>query len=184
MLKNLSRKEECFMLLSEELAFQEIMKSYTEPLLKIAYLYVKDWQVAEDIVQDTFLSYYEKFEQFEERSSLKTYLVRITINKCKDYLKSWRYRKLFLTNRFSLTKKEQAHLVQQEERLDIANAVLNLPLHLREVVIHYYYEELSILEISTILSLSDNTVKTRLRRARQLLKEQLSMDEWEVLSNE
>lgn len=145
---------------------------------------MKDWQVAEDIVQDTFLSYYMKFEQFEERASLKTYLVRIVINKCKDYLKSWKYRKLLLTNQFFTLKKDRAHVIQQEERLDIANAVLNLPIPLREVIIHYYYEELSVLEVATILSLFDNTVKTRLRRARHLLKQRLTVAEWEVLSNE
>ena len=76
------------MLLSEQRAFHAAMVEHTDYLLRIAYLYVKDWQSAEDIVQDTFLTYYAKFEQFAERSSLKTYLVRITINKCKDYLKS------------------------------------------------------------------------------------------------
>lgn len=172
------------MMHSDEQAFREVMENYSDYLLRIAYLYIKDWQVAEDIVQETFLSYYVKFEQFEERASLKTYLVRIVINKCKDYLKSWKYRKLTLTNQFFGTKKDAATAIQNEERLDIANAVLSLPIHLREVIIHYYYEELSVLEVASLLSLSDNTVKTRLRRARQLLKEQLSQDEWEVLSHE
>ena len=76
------------MMLSDEQAFQESMQIHSDYLLRIAYLYVKDWQVAEDIIQDAFLSYYVKFEQFEERASLKSYLVRIVINKCKDYLKS------------------------------------------------------------------------------------------------
>lgn len=172
------------MLNSEEHAFKEIMETYSDYLLRIAYLYVKDWQVAEDIVQDTFLSYYVRFEQFEERASLKTYLVRIAINKCKDYLKSWKYRKLSLTNQFFGGKNDHAHAIEQQERLDIANAVLSLPITLREVTIHYYYEELSVLEVAELLSLSDNTVKTRLRRARHLLKEQLVQDEWEVLSHE
>ena len=153
-------------------------------MLRIAYLYVQDWLTAEDIVQDTFISYYSKYEQFKERSSLKTYLIRITINKCKDYLKSWRYRKQVLTNQFFLSKKDPPRLTQKEEQLDIANAILALPLHLREVIIHYYYNELSIVEVGELLALSDNTVKTRLRRARQLLKEQLASDEWEVLSYE
>lgn len=172
------------MMLSDERAFREAMEAYSDYLLRIAYLYVQDWQIAEDIVQDTFLSYYVKFEQFEERASLKTYLVRIVINKCKDYLKSWKYRKLTLTNQFFSAKKDTGTAIQNEERLDIADAVLSLPIHLREVIIHFYYEELSVLEVAALLSVSDNTVKTRLRRARQLLKEQLSQDEWEVLTHE
>ncbi|WP_206711511.1 sigma-70 family RNA polymerase sigma factor [Peribacillus faecalis] len=167
---------------SDERIFDEIVAGQTEYLLRIAYLYVKDWQAAEDIVQDVFLTYYEKFEQFEAKSSLKTYLVRMTINKCKDYLKSWRYRKNVLTNQFFQAKKDREALLEQTERLDIANAVLKLPLHLREVIIHYYYNELPVLEVAQLLSLSDNTVKTRLRRARQVLKNQLPSTEWEVLS--
>ena len=127
------------MLLSDEQAFKDIMHIYSDDLLRLAHLYIKDWQVAEDIVQDTFLAYYEKFEQFEQRATLKTYLVRITINKCKDYLKSWKYRKLSLTNHFFGGKKDQTYSIQEEERLDIAKAVLALPFHLREVIIHYYY---------------------------------------------
>lgn len=172
------------MMLSDEQAFQESMQIHSDYLLRIAYLYVKDWQVAEDIVQDTFLTYYVKFEQFEERASLKTYLVRIVINKCKDYLKSWAYRKQQLTNRFFQTKIDPQKVLQQAERLDIAEAILQLPIPLREVIIHYYYDELSVLEVSALLGISDNTVKTRMRRARQLLKESLAEDEWEVLSNE
>jgi len=172
------------MLDSQELAFQQAVEEHTEYLLKIAFLYVKDWPTAEDIVQEVFLTYYEKFEQFEKRSSLKTYLIRMTINKCKDYLKSWRYRKQSLTTNFFMSKQDRRRVVEYAERLDIANAVLDLPIHLREVVIHYYYEEQSVLEVAQLLSVSDNTVKTRLRRARQLLKEKLSSDEWEVLSNE
>ena len=171
------------MLLSQERAFNEAVNEHTDYLLRLCYMYVKDWQASEDIVQDVFLTYYAKFEQFEERSSLKTYLVRIAINKCKDYLKSWRYRKMTLTNQFFGAKKDRQNYEENDERLEIANAVLKLPIHLREVIIHYYYEELSVLEVSTLLNLSDNTVKTRLRRARQLLKEQLINDEWEVLSN-
>lgn len=172
------------MMLSDEQAFQESMQIHSDYLLRIAYLYVKDWQVAEDIVQDTFLTYYVKFEQFEERASLKTYLVRIVINKCKDYLKSWAYRKQQLTNRFFQTKTDPQKVLQQAERLDIAEAILQLPIPLREVIIHYYYDELSVLEVAALLGISDNTVKTRMRRARQLLKESLAEDEWEVLSNE
>lgn len=172
------------MLLSDERAFQEVVHAHADYLLRLAYLYVKDWQAAEDIVQDTFLSYYAKFEQFEERASLKTYLTRITINKCKDYLKSWRYRKLTLTNQFFGGRKDRESLVEETEKLDIAEAVLSLPIQLREVIIHYYYEELSVLEVASLLGIPDNTVKTRLRRARQLLKNKLSAEEWEVLSNE
>ena len=89
----------------EERQFQEIMQEHTDYLLRLAYLYVKEWPAAEDIVQDVFLSYYQKFEQFEERASPKTYLAKMTINRSKDYLKSWRYRTQMLTNSFKAPSK-------------------------------------------------------------------------------
>lgn len=172
----------CFL---EEQRFQLVMQEHSEYLLKLAYLYVKDWPAAEDIVQEVFLSFYRKFEQFEERSSLKTYLAKMTINRCKDYLKSWRYRKHMLTNTFlNPAKMERNKVVEQDEKLEIALAVLQLPLKYREVIIYYYFEELSVIEVSQILSISDNTVKTRLRKARTLLKARLKQDDWEVLANE
>jgi len=170
--------------LTEE-KFQLVMQEHTDYLLRLAYLYVKDWPASEDIVQDVFLSYYKKFEQFDERSTLKTYLAKMTINKCKDYLKSWRYRKQVLTNSFSNpVKKARNRLVEEDEKLELADAVFKLPLKYREVIIYYYFEELSVLEVAHILSISDNTVKTRLRKSRCLLKDQLTGQQWEVLLHE
>ena len=170
--------------LTEE-KFQLVMQEHTDYLLRLAYLYVKDWPASEDIVQDVFLSYYKKFEQFDERSTLKTYLAKMTINKCKDYLKSWHYRKQVLTNSFSNpVKKARNRLVEEDEKLELADAVFKLPLKYREVIIYYYFEELSVLEVAHILSISDNTVKTRLRKSRCLLKDQLTGQQWEVLLHE
>ncbi|WP_342541744.1 sigma-70 family RNA polymerase sigma factor [Paenisporosarcina sp. FSL H8-0542] len=169
----------------EEHEFQQVMQEHTDYLLRLAYLYVKDWPAAEDTVQDVLLKFYLEFGQFEKRSSLKTYLTRMTINKCKDYLKSWRYRKQVLTNSFSYqAKKARNSFIEQDEKLELADAVLQLPLKYREVIIYYYFEELSVLDVAQILSVSDNTVKTRLRKARALLKEQLKHNQWEVLLHE
>jgi len=169
----------------EEQLFQETMQEYTDYLLRLAFLYVKEWQAAEDIVQEVFLTYYQKFEQFEERATLKTYLAKMTINRSKDYLKSWRYRTQMLTNSFKApSKKTKNRMVEKDEKLELAEAVLQLPLKYREVIIHYYFEEYSVLEVSQLLTISDNTVKTRLRKARSLLKEQLKYGEWEVLVHE
>lgn len=169
----------------QEHEFQKVMKEHSDYLLRLAYMYVRDWPAAEDIVQDVFIKFYKGFEQFEGRSSLKTYLVRMTINKCKDYIRSWQYRKHVLTNSFSnQTKKVRNQLVEDDEKLELADAVLNLPLKYREVIIYYYYEEISVLEVAQLLSISDNTVKTRLRKARALLREKLKNEQWEVLLNE
>ncbi|MFC4353524.1 sigma-70 family RNA polymerase sigma factor [Chryseomicrobium palamuruense] len=168
-----------------EQKFQQIMQDHTEYLLSLAFLYLKDWPAAEDIVQEVFLKFYQTHEQFEERSSVKTYLAKMTINKCKDYLKSGRYRKHVLTNHFlHPVVKSRNRFVEADERLELADAVLELSLHYREVIVHYYFEELSVIEVAEILSIPQNTVKTRLRKARALLKEKIHPTEWEVLLHE
>lgn len=171
--------------LDSEQRFQQIMQDHTEYLLRLAFLYLKDWPAAEDTVQEVFLKFYQTHEQFEERSSVKTYLAKMTINKCKDYLKSWRYRKHVLTNQFlHPVVKNRNRFVEEDERLELADAVLELSIHYREVIVHYYFEELSVIEVAEILSIPQNTVKTRLRKARSLLKEKIHPTEWEVLLHE
>lgn len=168
-----------------EIEFQKLMIDHTDYLLKIAFLYVKDWQAAEDIVQDVFITFYQKSSQYEGRSSIKTYLTKMTINRCKDYLKSWRFRMQVVTTRFTNAfHLERNRVIEQDEKIQLADAVLKLPIKYREVIIHYYFEELLIVDIAQLLNLSENTVKTRLRKARTLLKDELKLYEWEVLLHE
>ena len=110
----------------------------------------------------------------------------MTVNKSKDYLKSWSYRKVQLQNKlFSpAAKRNLDELVKRDEEAIIGEAILELPLKQREVLIYFYFEEMTITEIAHILSIPDSTVKTRLRRGRELLRNQLKGIEWEGLLNE
>ena len=168
----------------EDVKFQAIIHEHNDYLLQLSYLYVKDWNAAEDIVQEVFIQYWLKSEQFRAQSSLKTYLTRMAINRCKDYLKSWRYRTQVLTNVFTDIIRPKNQLVLQDEQLIVANAVLSLSIKFREVIILYYFKELTIVEIAMILNTTESTVKYRLKKAKGRLKEMLSAQQWEVLTNE
>ena len=158
---------------------EEVMREHTKHLLRLAYFYTKNRQSAEDIVQDVFITFYHS--NYAEDGKMRAYLSRMTINKCKDYLKSWHYRRMQLHDFFEQkeTKKKDA-LVVNDERATIGEAILSLKLLYREPIILYYYEELTLIEISNVLQLPINTVKTRLKRAKEQLKPMLE-DEWEVL---
>lgn len=163
---------------------EEQMDLYSDYLLKLAYVYVKDRQIAEDIVQEVFIQFYFS-NQYEEQGKLKSYLTTATVNRCKNYLKSWAYRKMQLKESFSSGKAErQDALVQNEERSEISRAIFSLAVDYRAVLFLYYYEEKRVRDIAGNLGLPENTVKTRLRKARQLLKEKLPNEEWEVLRDE
>ncbi|MEO4051855.1 sigma-70 family RNA polymerase sigma factor [Solibacillus sp. CAU 1738] len=166
---------------------QKVMNDYGEYCIRVAYLYVKDWAAAEEIVQDVFLAYYNNHSRFEGKSTLKTYLVKITVHKSHDYLRSWRAKKRRLLQPFQMTTTApsiERQAVLAHEKSELIEALLELAMHYREVLILYYYEELKIRDIAALLECSENTVKTRLKRGREQLKEKLETSEWEVLLHE
>ncbi|MCT6940764.1 MAG: sigma-70 family RNA polymerase sigma factor [Metasolibacillus sp.] len=165
---------------------KEIMNLYTESLIRLAYYYVKDCQAAEDIVQEVFIKMYHHQDKYEERGELKAFLYKMTANKSKDYLKSWSYRKVQLQNKiFPFDSKiDLDELVRKEEETIVGEAILELPLKQREVLIYFYFNEMNIKDIASILTIPESTVKTRLRRGKELLKNKLKDIQWEVLLNE
>lgn len=108
------------------------------------------------------------------------------INKSKDYLKSGNYRKMQLQNKiFSpVGKRNPDELVKKDEQTIIGEAILELPLKQQEVLIYYYFNEMTITEVAHILAIPESTVKTRLRSGKELLRVQLKGIEWEVLLSE
>ncbi|MGY3715801.1 sigma-70 family RNA polymerase sigma factor [Sutcliffiella cohnii] len=161
--------------------FERIMDEYGDRLTKLSYNYTKDWSLAEDIVQDVFITCYKKYENIDEIVSLKSWIFRITINKCKDLLKSSLFKRIvmnstFLTQIKSLELTPESFILKRSEEAFLSTCVLALPIKYREVITLYYYEEFSIEEISEILQINRNTIKTRLNRARMKLK--VMMERW------
>ncbi|WP_010648762.1 sigma-70 family RNA polymerase sigma factor [Oceanobacillus massiliensis] len=159
----------------KEDTLEEIMIEHGSDLVRLAYNYVKDKETAKDMVQNTFIKCYENLDEFRYDSSIKTWLYRITINQCKDYLRSWHYRKVqtkeVLDNAIKpllLTPEDKA--IRKSEQEKIKDFIFSLPKNYREVIFLYYYKSLSIGEIAEVAELNTNTVKTRLRRAKQKLK--------------
>ncbi|SIA97522.1 RNA polymerase sigma factor, sigma-70 family [Mycobacteroides abscessus subsp. abscessus] len=110
---------------------------------------------------------------FEKRSSLKTWLYRITVNQCKDYLKSYYIRKIFLTDDTKEQTTEQTPETITLRKLNdqgIVDHIMSLPKKYREVLILRFIHELESKEIAEILSVPLDTVKTRIRRAKDKLR--------------
>src|SRR6185437_6142063 len=103
---------------------EELMFQYTEFLIRIAYGYVKDLQASEDIVQEVFIKFYHNPNYYEERGELKAFLTKMTVNKSKDYLKSWTYKKVQLQNKFfsPAGKRNADELVRKDEQAIIGEA--------------------------------------------------------------
>lgn len=166
------------LLSDREQVIDELMHEYSDAILHLVYTYVKNRTTAEDLTQEIFIKCYEKLGQFNQRSSIKTWIYRIASNYCKDYLRSWHYRKITLNEKIldyipSKSKHVEEEIITKNEENSLTNAVINLPIKYREVVYLHYYEELSLSEISKVTSVNINTLKTRLKRAKELLKEKM-----------
>ncbi len=109
---------------------RELMFQYTELLIRIAYGYVKDTHTAEDIVQEVFIKFYHQQENYEERGEVKAFLIKMTVNKSKDYLKSWTYKKILIKNKFfpPAGKRYADELVRKDEQTIVEDAIRTLPL--------------------------------------------------------
>jgi len=156
---------------------QELSLHYLT-LIKLAFIYVKNKEVAEDIVQDVCVRAIENKDRFRGDATYKTYLMKMTINRSYDYLRSWTYRqqsvKSFVHQLFNSESAEH-QLLKRDERAKLGYEVLQLKPKYREVLVLYYYEEYKIHEIAALLEVSENTVKTRLKRAREQMKQTLDM---------
>lgn len=169
-----------------DMRFREIMEQHAERLIRVAYYYTKDLAIAEDIVQDVFLKFYQNQQKYTEQGELKAYLSRLTINQSKDYLKSWNYRKMRFQQKWvtPVDENHSAEFVRKDEEALIGAAIMQLSMKQREVLAYYYFEEMTIVQISEILQIPQSTVKTRLRRSKELLRPKLEGIEWEVLLHE
>lgn len=157
---------------SEEcLDLEHLMRTYGNDVLRMAYSYVKDYDTAEDIFQEVFIKVNANLNEFRGESSIKTWLLRITVNACKDYLKSAYNRRVTM---FSEEEEESIRAEDTIEKIErrqdgeqIRRALLLLPEKYREVLLCLYFEERSVAETAKVLGISEGTVKSRLSRARE-----------------
>jgi len=156
----------------QEDAFRHMMLLYGNKLLGTCYLILRDRGEAEDVVQETFVRVFKSIKSFNRKSSLYTWIYRIAINLSRDTLRKRSYdlslNEELIDDSDSLNQLEQKlHL----EELKIGLERLN-PIY-REVLVLFYYQDLSIAQISELLKEKEGTIKSRLSRARRILGEEM-----------
>ena len=152
----------------ERSVFQATVGQYQDMVYRVALHQFGVLQDAEDAVQEVFLRLYTEEKLFESGEHLRRWLIRVTLNVCRDTLKSpWRKRRVPLD-----TVPDQPVFYKPEER-ELYQAVMALPEKYRVTLYLFYYEELSTKEIAELLGLRQTAVTTRLSRGRELLKKRL-----------
>ena len=159
----------------KDFLLEKMMIEYGDELVRLAFSYVKDTEIAKDMVQNTFIKCYKNVDTFRYDAHIKTWLYRIAINECKDYLKSWNYKMVQVKSFINETAKSilpstERTVIDKYNNEEIKDTIFSLPKVYREVVYLYYYESLKTDEIAEVLDIPMNTVKTRLRRAKQRLE--------------
>lgn len=157
-----------------------LMREYGTKVLRLVYLFIKDRSLAEDITQDVFVKVYRHLPDFRYESSIQTWLYKIAVNECKAHMRKWSIRHIFPKARIERVSEQsvEAQIVGASERERLIAHVWGLPPAHRQIIALHYYEELEISEIASILGIREGAVRTRLHRARQLLRQ--SMDRGEA----
>lgn len=144
------------------------VERYADTVKRLCMIHLKNTADTEDIFQTVFLKYALSSAEFESREHEKAWFIRVTINACKDLLKSF-----FRSRTVSLEELAELPAEISEDKRYVLEAVLSLPDKYREVVYLHYYEDYSAPEIGRILGKNVNSVYTLLNRARQRLREKL-----------
>ncbi len=150
---------------------ERLMDAHGAEIVRLCYLYMKEYSLAEDAAQEAFIRAYRGLPGFRGESSEKTWLTRIAINICKNMLRS-PWRRLMDWRIMPERLPEPACELEPRDQ-GVLREVLRLPQRQREVILLYYYQEMKVREIAALLKIPQATVSTRLARARAKLKERL-----------
>lgn len=148
--------------------FTEMALKYSDSIFRIAFNYCKSRADADDIVQNVLLKFYKETKSFESEEHIRNWLIRVAINESKKLLIS-----PFKKRTVSIDELEEKTVFDNTDQSALYDTVMALPQKYRIVIYLFYYEEYSVEEISKMLNVNSSTVRTRLSRARNRLKEQL-----------
>jgi len=172
----------------DEGAFGEIVRRYRNPITNFVYRMIDDYDRSVELAQETFIRIYTSASRYKADYSFSTYIYRIASNLAISELRQRKRRKLVsLFSAFSDDGGEAMELdlpdggplqdetlIEDERRKAVARAITSLPVKYRAAIVLRDIEGMSYDRIAETLSLSEGTVKSRINRARNLLKEKLS----------
>ena len=130
-----------------EFSFNALYNLWASRLYHFAFSYLKSDSAAKDVVQETFVKAYRSLNRFRGESCEKTWLIRIAINVCRDIQRTAWFRNLGRMVNLDDVKIPQEMKVKSE----VVDQIMRMPKKLREVVLLYYYEDMSQSEIAEVL---------------------------------
>jgi RNA polymerase sigma-70 factor, ECF subfamily len=153
--------------------FQRLINHYQNKIYNYIYKIIQNRTDAEDITQETFIKAYFGLRSFKKEFKFSTWLYKIATNCCWNFLKKKKPLSLkdeILDLAESQNKNPLQKIVEHDELIIIKKALIQLDPKYKIVIALYYFDELSLKEISQVLNLPEGTVKTHLYRAKNKLK--------------
>lgn len=144
------------------------IEKYSDMVLRLCMVNLKNSADAEDIFQTVFLKYALSQKTFESTEHEKAWLIRVTVNACRDLMKSF-------SRKHTISIEELTEYIPDvtPEKYAVIDAVRSLPKQYRDVIYLHFYEGYTAPEIAGILNRNPNTVYTHLRKGKEMLKEML-----------
>ena len=147
------------------------IEKYADTIRRICFYHLKNQADTEDVFQNVFLKYMLHEEVFQNVEHEKAWLLRVAINECKDFLKSF-----FRRSMVPLEAVAELEAQLPDDHREVLEAVLSLPKQYKDVIYLHYYEGYKASEIGAILGKKENTVYSLLSRGRGILKKELGGD--------
>lgn len=145
---------------------KELIEKYFDMVYKLALSQTGDKFYGEDVTGEVFLKFMKSRKVFESEEHIKAWLIRVTVNTAKSiFTTSW--------HKKTVPLEEDIMVEMPEVESEVYEQVLNLPKKYKAVIHLFYYEDMSVNEISKALNINSSTVRSQLHRARAILKEKL-----------
>ena len=156
--------------------FDRLYASYATDILRVAYYYLGNREMAEDVTQDVFVRLLTNQPVLEEGKE-KAWLLKVTLNRCRDLWRSSWIKKVILGHPGFECFPAPDMIGHLADRQALSEAVNRLKPEFKEVVLLFYYQGFSVSEISDMLGISEGTISSRLSRAREKLQKELKGDD-------
>lgn len=150
----------------------QALNNYADMVWRICFLYLHNRADAEDVFQEVFIKLLLYNASFENETHEKAWLIRVTINACKDLLKSFWRKKTVIVDAIECPFVEPVNN-------ELLAVVLSLPPKYKDVIYLHYYEDMSVPQMAAFLEMNENTIYSHLHRAKVLLKQKLEGKEYE-----
>lgn len=157
--------------LNKDKVFEDIVEEYSNSIIRLCYLQTGEVHESEDLAQEIFLKIYKNLDKFKGNSSVYTWIYRITINTCLTYLKKkGKIIQEELDENIASNECLENKIIDNYSKEELRYWLFKTPTQYRIPLYMYYFEEMKISQIAEVLESNENTIKTRLKRGKEYIK--------------